>query len=206
MEYLNNKSINAHVTLHDSDRKPITSTTDLQLSFLKDLANAFSNMSPQKVEKDSCLPKQTIRVMTLTKATSHSLVQTLNGLANLCDDLLNDSAVKYVLLGRFQSDALEGEFGIYRGMFGGLYHITFEQLLIAGKFRRLELLLDFEIHEEASDDVPHNPHCCVSEFTNDECQFLDSVSVDTLSDTEKQVIFYIAGYIAKKEDIEYDTK
>lgn len=197
---MNNKSTTAYITLHDDDRKPITCSNDSRLTFLEDAAKCFSKMAPNKSTHMSSVPQQTRRVMALTKETSSSLVQTLNGLVDLCAGLLNDNAVRFVLLGRFQSDALEGEFGIYRGIFGGLYHITFEQLLICGKLRRLELLLDLEEIHHANPEI-HHANCCVSEFSIEEWETLDTLFNDLhrLTECERQTIFYIAGYIHKKE-------
>ena len=113
---LNNKSTTAYITLNDVDRKPITSASDMSLTFLENAASFFSKLTSNKASVVPGVPQQTRRVMALTKETSASLSQTLRGLTTMCADLLKDNAVHYVLLGRFQSDALEGEFGIYRGI------------------------------------------------------------------------------------------
>lgn len=199
---LNNKSSDAYIKLHDKDRKPISSIEDPSLQFLQEMAIRFCTMSPNKPQVSAGAPKQTRRVMTLTKETSSSVVQTLYGLVDLCKDLLKDNAVRYILLGRIQSDALEGEFGIYRGLFGGLYHITVEQLMIAGKLRRLELVLDLEL-EEGSSSKEHTNTCCVLELSDEQWETIDTLfnHVSCLNDNERQTIFYIAGYIYKKENM-----
>ena len=113
---LNNKSTTAYVNLNDEDRRPIQSPTDQQLQYLSDFSESVRGMKAKRKN----------RRQTLSWETSHSLTQTLDGLVSLCKSLLtSDPAPEFILLGAFQSDCIEGEFGIYRQAFGGLYHITF---------------------------------------------------------------------------------
>ena len=75
----------------------------------------------------------------LTSQTQQAFLQTLAGLVALTTDLLLIHGFSYVLLGQFQSDKLEGEFGVYRQSSGGCYFISVEQLLCSARFRRMEL-------------------------------------------------------------------
>lgn len=139
------------------------------------------------------------RMMTLTPKTRESLVQTLEGIIDLCTCILKDSTVQYILVGNLQSDALEGEFGIYRGMFGGLCHISFEQVFIAAKFRVLSLLQELEAD---MDGHKHSASCCDEEIL-DELDVIDNLhsKVENISLTERNALFYVAGYICKKESL-----
>ena len=67
------------------------------------------------------------RVMGLTSDTSDAIHITLHGIVNLTSELLEK--MSYVLIGEFQSDRLEAEFGIYRQQSGGNFHISVQQVL-----------------------------------------------------------------------------
>ena len=175
---LNNKSLTAYLHMNDNDRKPVTSIS--QLSFLRDVRDMFNNMSP-------VLGK--VRKTTLTKETRSSLIQTLDGIVDLSETLLQDQNVEYILLGNLQSDDLEGEFGIYRQMFGGLYKISYEQILIAAKFRILSLFHTLEV--DCTDIFNHSDTCCNSPISENELDIIDDIHamVDKLSNSERNTFF-----------------
>lgn len=60
----------------------------------------------------------------LSRDTYFSLKHTTESIIALCDYLLNSLQFEYVLLGKFQTDDLEGRFGQYRQMSGGHYSIN----------------------------------------------------------------------------------
>ena len=72
--------------------------------------------------------KKTDRIRCLTADTTNTWHITLVGMVELTRELLRLGA-SYVLLGKLQSDRLEGEFGIYRETSGGDYLISVEQVL-----------------------------------------------------------------------------
>lgn len=192
---LNNKSTTAYINLNDFDRKPITASTDSQLDYLRRICEMFKKMAP--IQRGQ-------RIMTLTSETRNSLVQTLTAITEFCEAILDDDAVKYVLLGNLQSDDLEGEFGVYRGMFGGLYHISVEQILIGAKFR---LLSHFQtLNSDENENIliiKHSAPCCTSSISDDELQLVDDIAdkIDLLTIQERNALFYVAGYITKKEHL-----
>ena len=63
--------------------------------------------------------KYTDRVRGLTDDTKTALHLALHGLVNMAKMFLIDKKLKYVLFGKFQSDPIEGEFGVYRQESGG---------------------------------------------------------------------------------------
>ena len=68
------------------------------------------------------------QVMCLTFDTSNALNAPLIRLVSLIKLLLNHG-FSYVLPENFQSDRLEGEFGIYRKSSGGCYYISLQQVM-----------------------------------------------------------------------------
>ena len=141
------------------------------------------------------------RVQTLTRETADSLSQTLDGLVALTKMLLEDENIKYILLGVFQSDCIEGEFGIYRQAFGGLYYITLEQVLVAAKSRRLKLIQVLDVDTDQISDIPACVHCQKLELTDSDVNLIDELESRALDLTqeEQNSIFYVAGYVSKKE-------
>jgi hypothetical protein len=101
---LNIKSPESHFYLNDPDRRPFRNTDDPRLVFLESMADAIGNMKGGKGPN---------RIASLTSETRDALASTIRGLIHLWKRLLSVGYI-YVLPGVFQSDRLEGEFGIYR--------------------------------------------------------------------------------------------
>ena len=185
---LNNRSLHAHVHLNDPDRAPITHKS--QLEYLVKLSESFKSSQAER-RRDGKLTKQTFTALT----------QTLDGIVSMASTMLKMPSIKYILLGHFQSDCIEGEFGCYRQMFGGLYHISFEQVLIAAKCRRLQLFSQIDSPPENLPEAHSAKSCCTDPLTEKELSSIDDApfKVYSLSDTKRSSLFYVAGYIAKKE-------
>lgn len=58
------------------------------------------------------------------------MVQTIEGIVSLTKELLSSNSWTYVLTGMFQTDELESEFGQYRQLCGGCYHISLDQVRV----------------------------------------------------------------------------
>ena len=65
----------------------------------------------------------------LSKETHFSLRRSTETPVKLCDYLIENFNVSYVLLGKFQTDNLESRFGIYRQMCGANYNVSVRQVL-----------------------------------------------------------------------------
>ena len=115
---LNVKSQYEDVRLKDPRRAAFTSDTDPRLEFLTELA-ALS---------ESLRGGRGTRVKMLTCDTSKALSQTCRGIVELVKFLLNTTH-EYVLLGKFNSDPIEKEFGKLRQGSGGTYFINAQQVL-----------------------------------------------------------------------------
>lgn len=78
----------------------------------------------------------------LTKETYSALLNTTQAMVELVNYLLNTLKIKYVLLGKFQTDPLEKHFGVYRCMSGSNYHVSVQQILESKK-KSLPVYLSF---------------------------------------------------------------
>lgn len=96
---LNNKSTTAYIHLNDNDRMPLRDNNRKQLDFLKSLVCSFKLMPTGRGKN---------RNLSFTSETKKSLIQTIDGLVDMTLFLLNAKVVRFVLLGVFQSDILEG--------------------------------------------------------------------------------------------------
>ena len=112
---LNIRTPSVGIMKNDMNREPFKNIDDARLGFMSDMATMFKQM-------DTSSASQHTRVMGLTSDTSNALHMTLNGLTTLILKLL--SKMSYVLTAELQSDRLEGEFGIYRQLSGGNFHIS----------------------------------------------------------------------------------
>ena len=149
-------------------------------------------------EMDTSLSQYNTRVMCLTVDTSNALGVTLGLIALI--KLLLSKGFKYVLPGTFQSDRLEGEFGVYRQSAGGCSYISLQQIMNSLSVQRLKLFDKLEI-ESKSAHVTED--CCSESLNNEEVEMLaegfDLVS--TLTEVEKSSLYYIVGYVAAKENL-----
>ena len=112
---LNVKTPSAGKRLNDEDRFPISDENDVQFGFLEEIADCFNLMES----------KYTTRVRSLTRKALHL---TLDGLVHMIKMLIRDKEFKYVLPGKFQSDPIEGLYGVFRGEGGGNMYIAYEQI------------------------------------------------------------------------------
>ena len=81
------------------------------------------------------------QMLGLTKETFLALRQTCRGITGLAKYLINYCDFKYVLLGKIQSDTIEGRFGRIRQLSGAKYYISMRQLLESDrKLRTLSLV------------------------------------------------------------------
>ena len=192
---LNVKSPDLHVRLNDRDREQITSKDHTSLHYLKEMAASFAKMPGGRGRN---------RIRSLTNETRDALIQTLNGLVEIAGKLLEDESFKYILLGFFQSDRIEGEFGVYRQMSGGCYHISVDQILCSTKLRRLKLYADLDSEVPSSRHMTSDANCCLSPFKEDELLTMDDsllTTADDISENEMASLLFICGYIAFKEGL-----
>ena len=105
----------------DDFSRPILSADDSKLDFLR----------------KECKEWRSSKREGLSQQTFTAVIQSFSALIDLSTYLLERHAFSYVLLGKFQSDPLEGRFGYYRQLSGGNFFISCRQLLQAEKKIRL---------------------------------------------------------------------
>ena len=131
MNILNVKSPHTATKLNDPDRRVIRDIDDDRFPFLENMACMFEEMS-------AATAKYPGRVMCLTSQTSQALSVTLRGIVEVSKTLLRNG-VDYVMTGELNDERLEGEFGIFRGLNGGNYYMSGDQVQYALKLQRLKL-------------------------------------------------------------------
>ena len=112
--------------------------------------------------------------------------------------LISDKNFNYILTGVFQSDPIEGLYGVFRGDGGGNMYFAYEQILSSMTLRRIKLFDKL--------DMPYsNDHktkdCCESPLSEKEVVLLDSIPTSELSDNELSSLYYVSGYVALKHNI-----
>ena len=107
---LNVKSPDVGYRLNDPDRKVFEDIDDNRFDFLLNMSQMFAKMDTSS----TIFPT---RVMCLTSQTSNALSLTIKGMVAIIKMILG-KGLKYVMTGEYQSDRLEGEFGIYRQLDG----------------------------------------------------------------------------------------
>ena len=123
----------------------------------------------------------------------------MRGLAAVCKYLLNTGEFTYALLREIQSDRIEGEFGVYRLSTGGNAFMTDGDVSAASKKRlarhAAKFLKSLEFEEQ------QNNHLCIGIVVIDDASAMEeSVSSITLSNSEKSLCAYVAGWLECKCD------
>ena len=142
----------------------------------------------------------------LTHETSQAWVQTLRSLCLISEDLLSNFGFRFVLLGKFQSDPIEARFGNYRQLSGGNFFISLRQLLDGEKkLRVINKMNDLKTILAANDaDEPPASLKCMSNVKTVDIDWLanslksvDHYDVSNVSLDDKNIVFYVAGYIGR---------
>ena len=97
------------LNLEDPDRYPINSPDDERLNYLERITASLKLMDNSKKGQ---------RVSGFTVDTANAWHVSLLDLVDLTKSLLG-SGMKYICLGKIQSDRIEGEFGVIRQLGGG---------------------------------------------------------------------------------------
>ncbi|XP_077512600.1 uncharacterized protein LOC144123693 [Amblyomma americanum] len=163
--------------LNDPLQYPISSISDQQIIFLNGIVDWLDAWRSFNMTS-GCMTKETHSALRLT---CYSLIE----LSRYC---LEELKLKYVLLGKFQTDTLEDRFGRYRQLAGAQYHVSVRQLLESEKKIRLQKLLmlpEPDNNSESDEEMPpHNFSVLISE------EEISSPKHDM------EVVTYIAGYCA----------
>ncbi|XP_068083561.1 uncharacterized protein [Anabrus simplex] len=140
---------------------------------------------------------------TLTKETHSALKLTTYGLIELAEYCLSELNMSYLLPGKFQTDALEARFGLYRRLSGSQYHVSVRQIFEAEKKLRLSSSLQLSLKHGTSskltisklnvdeEDYPLHNDCLETEHF----KHINVSETDLkISDSDLAVLTYVAGY------------
>lgn len=172
------------------------SNTDPNLKFLMQFAEWIDRW--EKISVGSC------RSGKLSKETSFALHHTSISIVHLCNYLLNKFDIKYIMLGKFQTDPLEGRFGKYRQLSGSNYNVTVTQVLESekklkllsllhlnskhGKFKIKDLKCDFGTDE----DDHHAPQLNLQPFLS----VIDKAFHFEIDEHDTSILTFISGYVS----------
>ena len=212
---INVKTPSAGHRLNDPHRFPISDPNDSRLAFLVEIANCFNAMESQYTHRVGSLTVDTRKALHLTL---HGLVDmakmflvdtrkvlhlTLHGLVDMAKMFLVDKNFDYILLGHFQSDPIEGEYGVSRQDSGGNFYISYEQTLSSMILRRIKL---FDKLDMPYSNDHFNDECCNRDLIEKEIDFLDKISSSSdLSEVESPTLYYVSRYVASKLNIGLDA-
>jgi hypothetical protein len=187
----NVKTPNVGQKKRDDSRQPIREPTDENLLYLLEFAAWVKEWRGQTK-------------LSLTKETTTAVHQTCTALVELARHMLTDRQFQYVLLGQFQSDAIEQRFGWYRQLSGANYYVSVRQVLEAEKSIRVRSLIKLskmDINEaksamaEAAEDQEIVLRAKMVELLS--ALDGDELTVECKDPGDQNIIFYIAGFIAR---------
>ena len=119
-------------------------------------------------------------------------------MSEMCDQLLRDSELFYILPGKISSDPIEARFGAYRQLSGANFYISCKQLFEAEKkLRTLNLIrsqvsisrLNSAVDSSTSEDGIHDMDLQLMDVTG--------IDVDDLDEGESATVYYVAGYVGR---------
>jgi len=137
----------------------------------------------------------------LTKETFLAIKQTCFAIVGLAKYLLNSCGFNYVLLGKIQSDTIEGRFGHIRQLSGANYYISMRQLLENDKKLRTLSLLKYshisvkEISQAA--EVEHNIEYASEVTAKAEELYADIQWNFVPTENDLAVIYYVTGFCCR---------
>ena len=150
----------------------------------------------------SILPRGGARMKCLTMDTAKALYHTLNGLVDLCKELLADG-YDFVMLGEFSNDPIEKEIGKFRQGSGGTYFISVQQVIEKLNINKTKLLLRLDAESVANLNVLAGHQCSKCGYLLDEKSSEVFDALETLEEklcTEtKMSLVHIAGYVTRKD-------
>jgi hypothetical protein len=201
---INCNSFYKDIRLRDPRCAPIQSVDDENLIFLENFLKWLELWNNLEVQGE---PKKS-RNGKLTLQTQLSLTHSLKSIIALCRYLIDDLQFQYILLFKFQTDALEDRFGKYRQMSGGNYHISVMQVLESERKLKMLSVLKLKSSNKGEFSLKEFLDSCEQESSQDENElvekFEDALIIaedEAISQDEAEVLVYIAGYIAHRTNM-----
>ena len=94
-----------------------------------------------------------LRKYGLSHETFRAWILTLEGVVLLAKNLIAKHGFHYVLLGKMQSDPLEGRFGMYRQLNGASFFVSVREVMLAEKKIRVLNLMQLKTIEAAANNL-----------------------------------------------------
>ncbi|XP_047001265.1 uncharacterized protein LOC124617949 [Schistocerca americana] len=188
---VNVRSVFEGQRFNDPYREAIRKTTDNQVTFLNNLCHWLKVWRVSVPISDA-----------LTSQTFQSLILTTESFLQIIPYLFEKYDIDYILLGKFQSDDLEGRFGCYRQLSGANYYISYIQIL--ENERKLRFKND--VLFAAQNDNVHLKHIIPAQQQLDRnidiSIFSDIMDItfgmDDVPPNMLPILTYIGGYAARK--------
>ena len=150
---MNVKSCFEGIAKRDIFSTPISGLTDQKIEWLKN----FIGWLQDWWSNPDCIG--------LMKDTYEAILHTSRSMVTFTKYVFSQFPIKYLLLGKIQTDPLEQRFGWYRNLSGCNYHISVSQLIESEKKIRLQhLLKNNSLRELIASTKEENSDTGVEEF------------------------------------------
>ena len=135
----------------------------------------------------------------MTKETFLALKQTCQAIVGLAKYLFNTCGFNYVLLGKIQSDTIEGRFGHIRQLSGANYYISMRQLLESDrKLRALSLVKYSRISVKEIDQAAKAQDSTAPEVTAKAELLYGDLQLNSVpTENDLAVIYYVTGFCCR---------
>ena len=140
------------------------------------------------------------RIQCLTHDTKKAIVQTTEGMIDLCKHLLS-TGFKYAFLREMQSDRIEGEFSVYRQSNGANYFMTSVDVT-SFKKRLARFAASFleSLDTDTASCSGNSSHVCLGDITAEDGRAIESCMLDIklLDQEERSAAYVAAGWLEMK--------
>ena len=174
----------------DLDSEPFEKATDSRITFLRQTADWLDEWRKMKKNPGK-----------ISGQTFTSISFSCRSMADIIEHLLITESYDYVLTYTFQSDCIEGMFGIFRQSNGGSFHLSHDEVLASAKKIRVATSLSLhgkllDLADEDVDELAEGARLEVGHIYNDlEIDFADFAIYD---ENIREPSVYIGGYIVRK--------
>ena len=125
-------------------------------------------------------------------------MHTTTCIKSVINHLLSNKTCKYILTAKFQTDALESRFGLYRQMSGSSYHVTVQELLESERKLRVKNILNLNSSSLGEMSIKHLFTQFVQPSTTDiDISKFENILADLhpkATNNEIQILTYIGSY------------
>jgi hypothetical protein len=192
-DIVNVKCSFVHIRMNDTTRKPVTKEWKEGQHYLE----KFGSMMSRWLVRDGKGNKISTDTLKATIYTCRGLIGLSNYLLNKHGDLID-----YVLLGKIQSDKIEGHFGHLRKLAGGNYWASVRQFMegeAVVRAKSLVWLSGYSLGEVATemDKARQQRKMDDTNVINNLVEAASQAEREDIDDATEQAISHLAGYLAR---------